>query len=54
MSGRLEQLASEKASRDVLAEAARAEGMRSMWEDGITKVAAGLTSAEELARVCSA
>jgi type II secretory ATPase GspE/PulE/Tfp pilus assembly ATPase PilB-like protein len=54
MSGRLEQLASEKASRDELAEAARAEGMRTMWEDGITKVAAGLTSAEELARVCSA
>jgi type IV pilus assembly protein PilB len=54
MSARLEQLASEKASRDVLAEAGRAEGMRSMWEDGIAKVAAGMTSAEELARVCSA
>jgi type IV pilus assembly protein PilB len=54
MSARLEQLASEKASRDVLAEAARAEGMRTMWEDGIGKVAAGMTSAEELARVCSA
>jgi type IV pilus assembly protein PilB len=54
MSGRLEQLASEKASRDVINEAARAEGMRTMWEDGIQKVAAGLTSAEELARVCSA
>ena len=54
MSARLEQLASEKASRDVLSEAARAEGMRTMWEDGITKVAAGVTTAEELARVCSA
>ena len=54
MSGRLEQLASEKASRDVIADAARDEGMRTMWEDGIDKVAAGLTSAEELARVCSA
>jgi len=54
MSGRLEQLASEKASRDVINEAARDEGMRTMWEDGIQKVAAGLTSAEELARVCSA
>jgi type II secretory ATPase GspE/PulE/Tfp pilus assembly ATPase PilB-like protein len=53
MSGRLEQLASEKASREV-APAARDEGMRTMWEDGIGKVAAGLTSAEELARVCSA
>jgi type IV pilus assembly protein PilB len=54
MSGRLEQLASEKASRDVINEAARDEGMRTMWEDGIQKVASGLTSAEELARVCSA
>jgi type IV pilus assembly protein PilB len=54
MSPRLEQLASEKASRDVLAEAGRSEGMRTMWEDGIGKVAGGLTTAEELARVCSA
>jgi type IV pilus assembly protein PilB len=54
MSGRLEQLASEKASRDVINEAAREEGMRTMWEDGIQKVIAGLTSTEELARVCSA
>jgi type IV pilus assembly protein PilB len=53
MSPRLEALASEKANRDRLAEAARDEGMRSMWEDGIQKVAAGITSAEELARVCS-
>jgi general secretion pathway protein E len=54
MSSRLEQLASEKASRDILDTAAREEGMSTMWEDGIAKVAAGLTSAEELARVCSA
>jgi type IV pilus assembly protein PilB len=54
MTPRLEQLASEKSPRDVIAEAARAEGMRTMWEDGIDKVAGGLTSAEELARVCSA
>jgi len=54
MSARLEAMASEKASRDDLAQAAREEGMRSMWEDGILKVAAGITSAEELARVCSA
>jgi type II secretory ATPase GspE/PulE/Tfp pilus assembly ATPase PilB-like protein len=38
----------------VIAEAASAEGMRTLWEDGIDKVAVGLTSAEELARVCSA
>jgi type IV pilus assembly protein PilB len=53
MSARLEQLASEKASRDVIAAAAREEGMLTMWEDGIGKVAAGVTTAEELARVCS-
>ncbi len=29
------------------------KGMRSMWEDGIGKVALGVTSTEELARVCS-
>ena len=50
---RIEQLAAEKASRDVVAEAATGEGMLSMWEDGIGKVAAGITTGEELARVCS-
>ena len=52
-SERLEQLASERAARDELERAAREEGMRSMWEDGIWKVAAGVTSVEELARVCT-
>jgi type II secretory ATPase GspE/PulE/Tfp pilus assembly ATPase PilB-like protein len=28
-------------------------GMRSLWDDGIAKAAAGLTSIEELARVVS-
>jgi type IV pilus assembly protein PilB len=54
MSAQLELMASEKASRDDIAQAAREEGMRTMWEDGIEKVAAGITSTEELARVCSA
>ena len=49
---RLEQLASEKASREEIERAAGAEGMRSLWDDGVAKIAAGLTSAEELARVC--
>src|SRR6266516_6176846 len=53
MSEKLEQLASEKASREEIDRAARAEGMRSLWDDGIAKVAAGLTSLEELARVCN-
>jgi type IV pilus assembly protein PilB len=52
MSERLEHLASERASREELERAARAEGMRSLWDDGVAKVAAGLTSVEELARVC--
>jgi type II secretory ATPase GspE/PulE/Tfp pilus assembly ATPase PilB-like protein len=30
-----------------------AEGMRTLWDDGLAKVAAGLTSLEELARVVS-
>jgi type IV pilus assembly protein PilB len=54
MSARLESMASEKASRDEIGQAAREEGMLTMWEDGIGKVASGITSAEELARVCSA
>jgi type IV pilus assembly protein PilB len=52
MSERLEQLAAAKAPREEIERAAVEEGMRSMWEDGIGKVAAGITSVEELARVC--
>ena len=52
MSERLEHLASERASREEIERAAHAEGMRSLWDDGVAKVAAGLTSVEELARVC--
>jgi type IV pilus assembly protein PilB len=52
MSERLEQLAAEKASREEIERAAVEEGMRSMMEDGIGKVAAGITSVEELVRVC--
>jgi len=53
MSERLEQLASEKAPRDVLEREARIEGMSTLWEDGIAKAMAGITSVEELARVCT-
>jgi type IV pilus assembly protein PilB len=52
MSEQLEHLASERASREEIERTARAEGMRSLWDDGVAKVAAGLTSVEELARVC--
>jgi type IV pilus assembly protein PilB len=51
MSENLETLAAEKASREELERAAMEEGMRTLWDDGIAKVAAGLTSIEELARV---
>ena len=51
MSETLESLAVQKASREEIERAAIAEGMRTLWDDGIAKVAAGLTSVEELARV---
>ena len=44
-------LAVQHASRDEIARAAAASGMRSLWDDGLEKVASGLTSLEELARV---
>jgi type IV pilus assembly protein PilB len=51
MSETLESLAATKASREELERAAIEEGMRTLWDDGLAKVAAGLTSLEELARV---
>jgi type IV pilus assembly protein PilB len=51
MSELLETLAAQKASREELERAAIEEGMRTLWDDGLSKVAAGLTSLEELARV---
>jgi type IV pilus assembly protein PilB len=53
MTGELEHLAAERAPRDVIAQVATENGMRSMWEDGIAKVALGATTTEELARVCT-
>jgi len=44
-------LAAAKASREEIERAALGTGMRTLWDDGIAKVAAGLTSVEELARV---
>jgi type IV pilus assembly protein PilB len=51
MSENLERLAASGASREELERAAIGEGMRTLWDDGLSKVAAGLTSVEELARV---
>jgi type IV pilus assembly protein PilB len=51
MTETLETLAAEKAPREEIERAAITEGMRTLWDDGIAKVAAGLTSIEELARI---
>jgi type IV pilus assembly protein PilB len=44
-------LAARGASHDEIAAAAAAEGMRTLWDDGLDKIAAGITTFEELARV---
>jgi len=44
-------LAAAKASREEIERAALSTGMRTLWDDGMAKVSAGLTSIEELARV---
>jgi type IV pilus assembly protein PilB len=51
MNEELEHLTAHKASRDRIEAAARENGMRSLWDDGLDKVLGGLTSVEELARV---
>jgi type IV pilus assembly protein PilB len=53
MSEEIASLAVRHASRDEIARAAMEGGMRTMWDDGLEKVASGLTSIEELARVLS-
>ena len=53
MDDELEGLAASNASRDEIHRSAAAGGMRTLWDDGLAKVAAGLTSLEELARVVS-
>jgi type IV pilus assembly protein PilB len=51
MTESIAQLAVSRASREDVERAAMEAGMRSLWDDGLAKVAAGLTSVEELARV---
>jgi type IV pilus assembly protein PilB len=51
MSEELESLAVARASREDLEREAIRQGMRTLWDDGIAKVAAGVTSLEELGRV---
>jgi type IV pilus assembly protein PilB len=51
MSEQLESLAASGATREEIERAAISEGMRTLWDDGLAKVASGLTSVEELARI---
>jgi type IV pilus assembly protein PilB len=51
MNETLAELAVRRASKDEVAREAMSSGMRTLWDDGMAKVAAGLTSIEELARV---
>jgi type IV pilus assembly protein PilB len=51
MTEELESLAVARASREDLERAAMEGGMRTLWDDGLAKVAAGITSLEELSRV---
>jgi type IV pilus assembly protein PilB len=51
MNEELSQLAVAKASREDIERAAMTAGMRTLWDDGLAKVASGITSIEELARV---
>ncbi len=47
----LASLAAKHATREEIERAALDSGMKTLWDDGLAKVAAGLTSIEELARV---
>ncbi|HXV02093.1 MAG TPA: GspE/PulE family protein [Gaiellaceae bacterium] len=51
MTEELESLAVARASREDLERAAIEQGMRTLWDDGLAKVASGITSLEELGRV---
>ena len=51
MSEELSRLAAQHASREEIERAGMETGMKTLWDDGLQKVASGLTSIEELARV---
>jgi len=53
MSEALETLSAQRGSHDELERAAIEQGMGRLWDDGVKKVQAGLTSVEELGRVLS-
>ena len=47
----LRRLTMERANRDALEQCALEHGMKTLWADGIEKVAAGLTTIDELERM---
>ena len=51
MTEEIAQLAVARAPREELERSALSGGMKTLWDDGLAKVAAGLTSVEELARI---
>ena len=51
MSEELESLAVKRANRDEIETTAIEQGMRTLWDDGLSKVMSGVTSLEELGRV---
>jgi type IV pilus assembly protein PilB len=51
MSEEIGRLSSQHASREEIERQAIEDGMKSLWDDGLAKVASGLTSIEEIARV---
>jgi type II secretory ATPase GspE/PulE/Tfp pilus assembly ATPase PilB-like protein len=51
MNEALAELAVRRRAADEVEREAMASGMRTLWDDGMAKVQAGLTSIEELARV---
>ena len=53
MSEEIEAIAARKGTRDEIERAALGAGMHTLWDDGLSKVSAGLTSIEELGRVVS-
>ncbi len=51
MNPEISALVSERASYAVIAEAATRAGLRTLWDDGLDKAAAGVTTIDELSRV---
>jgi type IV pilus assembly protein PilB len=51
MNEQLRRLATERANREQLEQCALEHGMQTLWDDGIAKVAAGLTTIDELERM---